>query len=90
MQGGEPTLDQVDPGRPGGGKVQMVARMAHQPAVDQRGLVCAIVVQNQMHVQFGGRHSVDRVQKLTELDGAMPPMTLPNDPTASLAKRILA
>ena len=53
-QGGEPTLHQVDPGRPGGGKVQVVTRMAHQPTLNRGGLVRAIVVQNQMHVQFGG------------------------------------
>jgi len=57
----------------------MVARMAYQPALNQRGLVRAIIVQNQVDIQFGGRHGIDRVQKLAELDGAMPAMTFSND-----------
>ena len=38
-QGGERTLDQIDPGLPGGSIVQMITRMAHQPALNQGGLV---------------------------------------------------
>jgi hypothetical protein len=78
-QGGEPTLDQIDPGGSGGSEVQMIARMTHQPALNQPGLVRAIVIQNQMHVQFRRGGSIDRVQKAAELDGAMATMTLAND-----------
>ena len=58
-QGGEPPLDQVDPGRAGGSKVPMVARMAHQPALNQGRLVGAIVIQNQVHIQFGRRRGIE-------------------------------
>ena len=58
-QGGEPTLDQIDPGLPGGSIVQMITRMAHQPALNQGGLVRAIVIQNQMHIHFRVRKRGD-------------------------------
>jgi len=53
-QGAEPTLHQVDPGRPIGGRVQGVTRMTDQPALNQRGLVRAVVAHDQTHVQFDG------------------------------------
>src|SRR5207245_10776228 len=41
----EPALDQVDPRGARRGEVHVVARMAHQPAVDERSVVCAVCTQ---------------------------------------------
>ena len=50
-----------------------------QPAVDQRRLVGAVVVENQVDVQLGGHRRVDRVEELAELDGPMAAMALADD-----------
>jgi hypothetical protein len=65
----------------------MVAGMAHQPALNQRGLVRAMVIQNQVYVQFSRGGGVHRVQELLELDSAMPAMTLANDSAAGHLQR---
>ena len=57
----------------------MEAGAFRQPAPNQRGLVRAIVVQDQMHRQVGGDRDVDRVEELPELDAAMASMELPDD-----------
>ena len=69
-------LIQDDPGK---STVQMTLRMAQRRTVNQRRLVRAVVVQNQMHVQFGGSGRRDRVQGLGLLEGASRTMTLAND-----------
>jgi hypothetical protein len=51
----EPPFDQVDPGEVGGREVEMEAGVPEQPAVDQRRLVGAVVVEHEMHLQVG-RH----------------------------------
>jgi len=40
----KPALDQIDPGAAGGRKVQLEARMAHQPALDGRCLVSPVII----------------------------------------------
>ena len=78
---GEPALDEVEPRAVGRGEVQMEPRTLGEPAADERGLVRAVVVQNQVDVEVCRHGGVDRVQELAELDGAMAarisPMTLP-------------
>jgi hypothetical protein len=51
---GEPALDEIEPGRAGRGEMEMEAGVAGEPAVNHRRLVRAVVLQNQVHVQFGG------------------------------------
>ena len=48
----EPAFHQIEPGRTGGSKMQMKARVFLQPLVDIFVVVSAIVVQHQMQVQF--------------------------------------
>ncbi len=43
---GEPALDLVDPGTVGGREVELKARVAKQPAMNQRRLVGAVVVED--------------------------------------------
>lgn len=50
----EPAFDQVKPGAAGRGKVRMEARVAQQPTFDGPGLVGAVIVKNQVHLQFSG------------------------------------
>jgi hypothetical protein len=49
-QRSEPAFDQVNPGCACGGEVEMKAWPFGKPTMDQSGLMCAVVVQNQMHV----------------------------------------
>src|SRR5262245_51075928 len=60
-QRGEPAFDEVDPRGARRREVQMEARMADQPAMDRRGLVCAGVVENQVDVEGGGHLRVDGI-----------------------------
>jgi len=53
--------------------------VAGQPAPDGRRFVGAVVVQNQMHLQFCGYVGFQGRQKLAELLGPMATMALPND-----------
>src|SRR5215467_4466060 len=46
-EGRKPALHEIDPGRAGRSEMQMDARMAEQPAVDQWGLVGARIVENE-------------------------------------------
>jgi hypothetical protein len=43
-QDSEPALDQVEPGSAGRREVQVEARMAQQPALDRRGFVGGVVI----------------------------------------------
>ncbi len=60
--------------------------MAQQPALNHRCLVRAVFVQNQMRIQSSGHRRLDRVQKLAELDRAMPTMALAKDFAAGRSK----
>jgi hypothetical protein len=53
-EGGEPAFDQVEPGRGSRREVEMEARPLGQPVADQFGLVGAVVVQDQVDVEFRG------------------------------------
>jgi len=63
----EPALHLVDPGRVGGGEVQLEARMAQQPALDERCLVRGVVVQDEMHLEVSRHFGINAIQKLAEL-----------------------
>lgn len=49
---GEEAFDLVDPERAGWGEVQSEPRMAQQPAMDERRLVGAGVVDHEVHVEL--------------------------------------
>src|SRR5215475_9993196 len=75
----EPALHLVDPRRVGRGEVQVKAWMAHQPAVDEWGLVCAVVIQDEMHFELCWHLGVNAIQELAELRGAVAAMHLADD-----------
>src|SRR4030095_14906394 len=78
-QRGEPALDQVDPRAPCRREVDMEARMPRQPAVDQRRLVCAGVVDDEMNVELRGDRRIDRVEEGAELARPVPLVELADD-----------
>src|SRR5271157_800729 len=78
-QQGEPSLDQVQPRGAGRSEVRVEAGMAGQPTLNRWGLVRAVVVQNQMHLQFRGHVGLEGLQKSLDLLGPMAAMALPND-----------
>jgi hypothetical protein len=67
-QSREPALHQIESGSAGGREVHVKARMADQPAMNQRRFGCRVVVQDQVHVQSGGHRRVDAVQEFPKLD----------------------
>src|SRR4051794_29657239 len=75
----EPALHLIDPGRVGGREVEVEAGVSEQPAVDQRRLVGAVIVQDEMHLQVGWHLRVDAIQKLAELGGSVSAMYLADD-----------
>ena len=72
----EPALDQVEPGAAGRGEVQMEARMAQQPALDGRGLVGAVIIEDQVQLQFTRHRGVDGFKEAAKLDRAVTAMEL--------------
>src|SRR5260221_1972459 len=75
----EEALHLVDPRGAGRSEVKVEARMAKQPALDERGLVGAVVVENKMDVEAIGDVGIDGVEELSELDAAMPPVVFRDD-----------
>src|SRR5262245_42795733 len=65
----EPALDEVDPGGARRGEMEVVARMAHEPPMDEGRLVRAIVVEDHVHVERGRDGGLDSVEELAELRG---------------------
>ena len=55
-----------------GSEVQVVARMPQKPSPNFLGLVGSIVIQYQMDRKIGSNGTIDLVQELAELDGAVP------------------
>src|SRR5262245_51016849 len=74
----EPALNQIDPGGTLRREMQMIAGTLRKPSLNQGRLVGRVVVDNQMDVQVLGDGSVDRVQELPKLDGAVPAIALAN------------
>src|SRR5579863_1178219 len=75
-ESGEPTFDQVQPRGRSRREVQVKARPFGQPAPDQLGFVGAIVVQDEMDLEFLRHVAVNGVEKLAELARAMAAMQL--------------
>src|ERR687891_712218 len=86
-QRGEPSLDEVDPRRAGRGEMHVEARMPHQPPPNRGSLVGAVVVEDQVHIEFGGHRGVDRAEEVPKLAGAMPMVKLAQDPPAPRLER---
>ena len=83
----EPPLNEVEPGPTGWGEVQVEPRALREPGPDERSLMRAVVVQDDVHIE-GGRHAgVQSVQKLPEFDRAMPAMRLADDGTGPHIER---
>src|SRR5208337_1697374 len=70
----EPALDQVKPGSAGRREVQVEAGMPQQPALDRRGLVGGVVIDDQMEFAPARYSVVDGLEKLAKLDSPMPLM----------------
>src|ERR1035437_5048293 len=51
--------------------MEMKARVAEQPAMNQGGLVGAVVIEDEVNVEVVGNFPVDAVEEATKLDGAM-------------------
>ena len=75
----EPAFDQVHPGCPGWREVQVKPGVPQQPAVDHRGFVGAVVVEDQVDLEVLGHRSIDGVQELPEFDGPMALMAFADD-----------
>jgi len=50
----EPAFDLIEPGRIGGGVMQMEARSTRQPSFDSGVFVRAVIVGDQMHIELLG------------------------------------
>ena len=78
---GEPALHEVDPRGTGRREVHVEPGVAHQPPVDQRGLVGAVVIENDGHAGRRRHRRIDGVEKRAELFRPCrwwnSPMTLP-------------
>lgn len=70
----EPALDLVDPRGTGRREVQVEARVSQHPTMDHLGLVRAVVVHDQVHVEVGGHLAVDKIEELAELAGSVAAM----------------
>ena len=80
---GEPSLHQVEPRGTGGSEVHVKARPLGEPSSDEGSLVGAVVVNDEMHVQFGGYRGLNGIEELAELDGAVA-FVAPTDDRACL------
>ena len=68
-EGGEPTLDEIDPRRAGRREVQVEAGMPREPAMNRRCLVRAGVVKNEMHGEPRGHAAIDGREELAKTRG---------------------
>ena len=75
----EPVFDLIEPRGGSRGEVRRETRMAGHPGLHRRGLVGAVVVHHQMHIERGGRGGVNRTQEGKELLGPMPSMHIADD-----------
>jgi len=68
---GEPSLNEVDPGRIGRGEVHPKARMSTQPSFHLRGSVNRRVVDDEFDVEFFGDFPIDPLKESSEFDGTL-------------------
>jgi hypothetical protein len=73
---GEPALDQIEPARTGGDKVQHEPGMLFEPAPDPLVAVRAVVVQNQVQVFSRGELGIESLEKLQKLLMPVPGIAL--------------
>jgi len=66
------TLYLVDPGSVCGGEMEVVTRMAQQPALDKRSFMRGVIIHYKMDVEFGGNAVFYVIKEAPELHGAMP------------------
>jgi len=75
----EPALDQIDPRGTRRGEVHVVSPMAHEPAVDERRLVGAVVVENHVHIERRRHGPLDCVEEPAKFRRAVPVVKLADD-----------
>src|SRR6267378_2004898 len=73
---GEEALHLIEPARTRGREMQVIPRMAHEPADDLRRFVRSVVIHDQVHVSVRRQLRVDLIEKLEKLLMPMPTMTL--------------
>jgi Enoyl-CoA hydratase/isomerase len=67
----EEALDLIEPGRAGRREMDMPARSFGEPVADQRGLVRGVIVHDEMDIETARDGSLDLVEELAELGGAV-------------------
>src|SRR5215813_13203899 len=67
----KPPRDQIDPRSAGRGEVDVVAGMAHQPPMNERCLVRAVIVEDDVDVEGRWNGRVDRVEEAAKFRGPM-------------------
>ena len=72
----EPAFYLVEPRGMRGSKVQVISCSFLQPAPDQSGLVCAVVVQHEMDVEIGRNRGINLFQEVQELHRTMASIAL--------------
>lgn len=75
-QGSEPTFDLVKPRTRCRCEMDMKARMPRQPSAHGRGLVGAVVIHHEMHLQVSRDTGFDGAQEFQKLLAPVPPMQL--------------
>ena len=76
----EPPLDLIEPGRIGGREVQVKAGVTHQPRAGLGMLVRTVVINHEMHFEFGRDIGIDLLQEAKELLMSVPCPALGQDP----------
>ena len=71
-------FDKIEPRRTGRCEVDVKAWTLGKPAANGLGLVCAVVVQDQMDVEIVRNGGIDRIEELAELHTAMAPVEFAN------------
>ena len=76
---GEPALNEVQPGPVGRGEVDVEPRSFSEPRSDERGLMCAVVVHDEMYVEVRRHPRVETIEELAELHRPMAAVRLADD-----------
>lgn len=75
----KPTLDLVDPRCRGWREVDVVVRPAGEPCSNQRCLVGRVIVHDDVYVEVGRHLSVNLLEEVEKLGGAMPLVAFADD-----------
>jgi len=75
----KPAFDEIHPGGARGGEVHIKPWALRQPALNERRLVRAVVVEDEMHLQARGDRGFDPVQEPTEFGTGMSAKALADD-----------